>query len=575
MSLEAILSRIAGGGSVSQTELLPFICLEDRDERADVNYRLADAYFNSGGEENLQRARVFIQRAWQLSSFRTDLLPLYTQIHSALDDIPKIREAYKHLGIAAAARGDVPEAISYFDQWQYAYMQFKRLDKFEYDFDVLDAMDRLARPYKLVPKPRTDVLKSGKIRVAYLVKGITELGSVLIKVNLLFARYHDRSRFEPVFFVPESKNDVLSCEAGPEHLRLFENHGFSVITAPETGSTQEKLRAVARAIYDAGADLLITSGALTQFRHYYITSLRPAPFVVGLIQGPPPQYAPPALDGALAWSKHPLIDCPVSCVWIPLQGDLPERDKITPYDKKELGIPDNARVVASAGRYVKFQEPAFWQAVVDLLHEFPQMYYLVLGPEESQIPFLPDVLTPESKARIRFLSWRGDSYLKGLCLADVLIDTFPSGGGGAILDPLALGIPCVSFENDYMRLFDQTDWSLADEFINVPEMPEMVAPRWDFAQMKRVVGRLLVDEEYRSDVARRSQAFVLETRTNPRKSVRDCEDAYMRFMERKLSANAANEIESSTRPAPRWVARAALEVKRALKFGVRVLDRVA
>ena len=31
MSLEAILSRIAGGESVSQTELLPFICLEDRD----------------------------------------------------------------------------------------------------------------------------------------------------------------------------------------------------------------------------------------------------------------------------------------------------------------------------------------------------------------------------------------------------------------------------------------------------------------------------------------------------------------------------------------------------------------
>jgi hypothetical protein len=257
-------------------------------------------------------------------------------------------------------------------------------------------------------------------------------------------------------------------------------------------------------------------------------------------------------------------------VWIPLQGDLPERDKITPYDKQELRIPDNARVVASAGRYVKFQEPAFWQAVVDLLHEFPQMYYLVLGPEESQIPFVADVLTPESRARIRFLSWRGDSYLRGLCLADVLIDTFPSGGGGALLDPLALGIPCVSFENNYMRLFDQTDWSLADEFINVPEM---VVPRWDFEQMKRTVGRLIVDEEYRSDVARRSQAFVLKTRTNPQQSVRDCEDAYLKFMQRRLPENALPE--RSTRPAPRWVARAALEAKRALRFGVRVLDRVA
>jgi len=266
-----------------------------------------------------------------------------------------------------------------------------------------------------------------------------------------------------------------------------------------------------------------------------------------------------------------MIDCPVNCVRVPLRGDLPDRDKITSYERQELSIPDHALVVASAGRYVKFQESGFWRAVVDLLHEFPQMYYLVMGPDESQIPFLPDVLTPESKARIRFLSWRGDSYLRALCLADVLIDTFPSGGGGTLLDPLALGIPCVSFENNYMKLFDQTDWSLADEFINIPEM---VVPRWDFDGMKRVVGHLLADENYRSEVARRSQEYIFETRTNPPLSVRECEDAYLRFIESRLSRNTA-VVENSIRPAPRWLARAALELKRALRFGVRVLDRVA
>lgn len=577
MSLDATLARIAGGESVSQTELLPYICVEDREERTSINRRLAEAYLQSGREEDLQHARVFVRRAWLLGGFEADLLPLYTQIHAALNDIPAIRDAYKRLGMAAAARGDVAEAISYFDLWQYAYMQFKRLDRFEYDFDVLDGIDRLTRPHRFSPKLRSDILKSGKVRVAYLVKGITEVGSVLIKVNLLFARYHDRSRFEPVFFVPESENAVLSSEAGREHVRLFADHGVKVIMAPDVGGTHERLRAVARAIYEARADLLVTSGALTQFQHYYITSLRPAPLVIGLVQGPPPQFAPPNLDGAIVWSKHPLIDCPVTGVWVPLRGDLPERDKITPYERGELRIPDQALVVASAGRYVKFQEPAFWQAVVDLLREFPEMYYVVMGPDESQIPFLERVLTPESRARIRFVSWRGDSYLRALLLADVLIDTFPSGGGGTLLDPLALGIPCVSFENNYMRLFDQTDWSLADEFVNIPEL---VVPRWDFEGMKRVVGRLLADENYRSDVARRLQEYTLETRTNPPLSVRQCEDAYLRFIEQRLSSKtlpgAQNAgVEKSTRPAPRWVARAALELKRALRFGVRVLDRVA
>jgi len=577
MSLEATLSRIAGGESVSQTELLPYICLEGREQRARINRLLAEAYFQSGREEDLQHARVFVQRAWLLAGFQADLLPLYTQIHAALDDIPEIRQAYKRVGTAAAARADVSEAISYFDLWQYAYMQYKRLDKFEYDFDILDCIDRLARPHRLSPKPRSGILKSGKIRVAYLVKGITEVGSILIKVNLLFARYHDRSRFEPIFFVPESESTVLASEAGREHVRLFESHGCRVITAPDRGMTHEQLRAVARKIYEIRSDVLVTSAALTQFQHYYITSLRPAPFVVGLVQGPPPQFAPPDLDGALAWSKHLLIDCPVTCLWVPVRGDLPERDKITPYERHELGIPDHALVVASAGRYVKFQEPGFWRAVVDLLHEFPHMYYLAMGPDESQIPFLPAVLTQESKKRIRFLSWRGDSYLRALCLADVLIDTFPSGGGATLLDPLALGIPCVSFENDYMRRFDQANWSLADEFIKIPAL---VVPRWDFERMKRLVGRLLADEKYRSEVARRSQEYVLETRTNPRLSVRECEDAYLRFIERRLSGNTPvdarrAEVEKFTRPAPRWVARAALELKRALRFGVRVLDRVA
>ncbi len=572
MSFETLLSRIAGGEGVSQTELLAHLCVEDCEQRGRINRLLAEAYFQSGRQQDLQHARVFVQRAWLLTHFQAELLPLYTQIHAALDDIPEIRQAYKRLGIAAAARGDVPAAITYFDLWQYAYMQFKRLDKFEYDFDILDCVNNLARPHRLSPKPRPDILNSGKIRVAYLVKGITEMGSALVKVNLIFARHHDLSQIEPMFFVPESENAVTASEAGREHMRQFENCGYKVITAPNSGATQEQLRAVARKIYDMRSDLLVTSGALTQFQHYYITSLRPAPFVVSLVQGPPPQFAPPDSDAGIVWSIHPLIDCPVNCVRVPLRGDLPERDKITPYEKQELGIPDHAVVVASAGRYVKFQEPKFWRAVVDLLHEFPHMYYVVMGPNESQIPFLPDVLTPESKARIRFLNWRGgEGYLRALCLADVLIDTFPSGGGGTLLDPLALGIPCVSFENDYMKLFDQTDWSLADEFINIREL---VVPRWDFERMKGVVGRLLTDEKYRNDIGRRSQEYILETRTNPPLSVRDCEDAYRRFIKGKLDARTA-AVEKSTRPAPRWVVQVALELKRVLRFGMRVLDRVA
>lgn len=583
MSLEAILSRIAGGEDVPSSELLPYLCLEAREQRAEVNKLLAAACRRSGRADYLRHARVFVQRAWLLGGFPADLLPLYTDIHAALDDVPGIREAYKRAGMEAAARGDASAALHYFDQWHYAYHAFQRLDRYEYDFDILDCVDRLARPHVIAPAPRPDLLRAGKLRVAYLVKGVNEVGSVLLKINLLFARYHDRSRIEPMFFAPESGRAVMASEAGREHVRLFEQEGYRLATAPDMNVAAERLRAVARAIAAARPDVLVTSAALAEFQHYFVAAMRPAPFIVGHVQGPPPQFAPPLLDYGMAWSKHPLIDSPTGCPWVPLRGDLPERDKITPHERGELGLPDDAFVVTTSGRHVKFQEPAYWRAVVDLLRQFPRMHYLPLGVEEAQLPFLPPLLPDEVQPRIHFLSWRGDSYLRALCLADLFIDTFPSGGGGTLLDALALGIPAVSFENNYMRLYDQTDWSLADEFIRVPEL---IVPRGDFEQLKRVVARLVTDDDYRRDVARRSQEYVLETRTNPPRSIRDCEDIYFRFLEQRLTGAAAADpragevaalgrAAAGRRPPPRWVASAAYQIKRVLRYGVRQLDRVA
>ncbi len=582
MNFEAVLSRIASGESVPSSELLPYLCLEKREQRANVNRLLAEACLQSGREDQLRHARVFIHRAWLLSKFSAELLPLYTQIYSALDDVAGIREAYKRAGVEMAAQGNVSEAIRYFDSWQYADFHFKHLDRYEYDFDIMDCMDRLAQPRRLSPAPRAGRSAGEKIRVAYLVKGITEMGSVLVKINLLYARYHDRARVEPMFFVPESESAVLASASGPEFLRLFESHGCKVVMAPNVGDAGDRLFAVARAIYDARPDILVTSAALADFNHYFITSLRPAPFVVGFVQGPPPQFAPPILDWGIAWSKHPLIDCLVSCSHVEMEFDLIARSEVTPYERRELDIPEDALVAATAGRHVKFQEPKFWKAVIDLLQEHPQLYYLAVGAEESQVPFLPSMLSPELRSRIRFMGWRGDEYLRGICLVDIVIDTFPSGGGGTLCDSMALGVPVVAFENNYMKQYDQTDWSPAQEFIG---LPERIVPRGDFDELKRVVSRMIDDAEYRRDVARRGQDYIWETRSHPERVVRNCEEAYFRLLE-NLSGNVSTnpheaEIEELsrrlTRPqvVPNWVAWPVRQLKRALRFGERVLDRVA
>lgn len=531
-SLEQLLARIESGETVPSSELLPYLTLGARQDRTRVNTSLARAYLKSGRRDDLEHASIFIKRAWILSRFSEELLPLHQEIHLALGDTVCVKEAYKRVGMVAAKRGDLAAALTFFNRWQYAYAEALNIDHYEYDFDILSRIEELAEPDQFTPKLRRNVLSNGKIRVAYLMQGATELGSVLVKVLSLLAKYADRTRFETMFFAPESEVAVMESAEGASHIKMFASLGSKMFTAPNIEDSKSRLLAVGRMIRDAEPDILVTTAALANFENYFIASLHPAAVRIALLQGPPPQFAPASFDHAIAWSRHTLMESPVDTTGFGMGGDLPDRIQVEPYPREQFGIPDDCSVILSAGRFVKFQEPRFWQAIVELLKSESRLYYLVLGIAENQVPFLSDLLPFEVKSRIRFVGWQGGDYLRALVLADLLIDTFPSGGGQILLEGLALGIPCVSFENDYMRIYDQNDWSPADEFINIPEL---LVPRWDFKSMNQLILELIRNPDRRRDLSRRTQKYVEETRGHPDISVRKCEDVYINVLEERLS----------------------------------------
>jgi len=579
MSFERILSRIAAGESVAQSELLPYLLLERRERRSEVNRLLAEAYWKSGREDYREHARVSIDRAWLLGGFPDPVLPLYIEIHAAFGDVVEIKAAYKRAGVIAAQRGNVSLAIHYFNLWQYAYYDFSKLDRFEYDYEIINSIERLARPHQFYARAQPRSPANGKLRLAYLVKGINELGSVMVKTMLLYARYHDRARVEPMFFVPNAERDVMASEVGRENVALFEQAGCKITLAPNMNTPHESLLALAREIHKSKADVLITAAALAHFEHFYITALRPAPFIVGWVVGPPPQFAPPTLDWGIAWSTHPLIDCPVSCSLMNMELELPQRDRIAVHTRQELDIPEQAVIAATAGRHVKFQEPGFWRAVVDLLEEHPELYYLAMGVEEKQVPFVTGMLSPETRKRTRFLGWRGDDYMRNLCLADFYIDTHPSGGGTVVEDAAALGIPLIMFEQDFLRVYDQVHWSPAEDHF---ETRETVVPRGDYTAMKRLAARMIGDSEFRQRIAAHYCEHIHETRGDPARAVQQFEEIITRVLKEEAQGGVgrdAHEAEirelSGHRNVPLLVGRAARWLKRAMRYGERVLDRVA
>jgi glycosyltransferase involved in cell wall biosynthesis len=510
-----LLGRIRSGDALSPQEIVPYLCSENLRDRGQVNRMLAEAYLDKGDYE---QAGNFIRRAWVFSGFSEKLLRPYIKIHSALGDVASIQAAYKRLGMRKAEEGDISRALRYFTLSMYAYAHHVKQEKYDYDFDILEAIERMAGPYRLHPEPPAVSPSKRKVRIAYLAYLQMDGTSVFHRINQSFAKYHDKTRFEIAFFTPEPK----SLFQNRNTIDFFREHECRLVTAPEITSAADRVFWIADQIHRYGPDLLVTNAGLADLHNYFVAALRPAPVMISAIYGAPPQYTSPLFDWGIAAAKHPLMDSPCSSSLVELELDLSEHANVQPCGKKVFGIPENGFVLMSAGRHPKFQDPRIWKAMGPIIQSHPQVYWVLIGVKEQQIPFLSEILTPELKARLRFMGWRKD-YLSILGSANLVIDTFPSGGGFTLIDAMALGIPVVSFENNYVQQHDQADWSVGVEFI--PE-PELILERGNFEHFRLMVSKLIENDEYRNEMAGRCREQILLRRGRPERMVRKYEEVY-------------------------------------------------
>lgn len=529
MNLEVLVNKVISGEDVPQSDFLPLLCQEGRKERLRVNYRLASAYAQAG---KFDQAKVFIERAWVLSDFSKELLPLYKMVCESLDDIGTLREVYKRLGICAAKKGLITQALSYFTLWQYAYSKQYHEDRYAYDFDIFDCIERMAQPYRRSSYFTTKSSGSDKIRLAYLVYGLPDLGSVIVKINQILAKYHDKNLFDVIFFVPEPQKLFRTKAWAIEHIKNFKASGCRVVFSKYKSN---ELPMFAQQIANHQPDILITSAALATFEQYFIAALKPAPVTVALLQGPPEQFVSPNFDWAVSWSKHPLIESPINTTLVRLGVPLPSRSNLEARDRAMLNIPNDAVLLMSAGRHVKFQNKKYWNSIIQILASYPNTHYVLVGIAREQVAFLDEIVIAGVAERLHFLGWRGDC-VQLLTMADVLIDTYPSGGGHVLVDALALGVPFVSFENNYMKRYEQTDWSVADEFVSIPEL---MAPRGDFAAFQAILEKLIINKDYRLAMAESCKKEIHATMPDPENSVRQLEKVLLHLAksEHKITKN--------------------------------------
>jgi glycosyltransferase involved in cell wall biosynthesis len=270
-----------------------------------------------------------------------------------------------------------------------------------------------------------------------------------------------------------------------------------------------------------GPHLLVTGAALADYAHYFLACTRPAPVTLGLVYGPPEQYVPPRFDWVTTATRHPLMDSPSDGTLVPIEFDLPARGSVETASRAEFGVPEVGVLVMVVGRTEKMTDRAYWAALSALLLGHPDAFLLVVGAEQPP-QFPGEALVPELLARVKMLGYRHD-YLRILAMADVLLDTFPSGGGTVLVDAMALGTPLVTFRNDYTRRFDQRQWSPAEELFDVSEL---IVRRGDFEAFVATAGRLVADPEYRRRMGEACRESVLRLNGKPGRMVARHERVY-------------------------------------------------
>jgi glycosyltransferase involved in cell wall biosynthesis len=519
---DEVLKKIVTGIAIHPNEILPYLAEEKVNRRIFVNWKLAEAFISIA---KYRQAAIFVKRAWFFSGYDDKYLPLLVEAHTQSGDVEAVRYAYKQTGIRKAAENDIDAALHYFNLWHYAYANYNKNDEYYYDDEVLGSIQKLASLY-CFPK-RKQKNKSSKIKIAYLLYGMDHLGSVIVKIALSFAQFHDKSKFEIAFFAPLTEEDINTSPEAIDSINRIRESGSGFFAIPASQSkelSQNQLLNLANLIYEFNANILVTTAGLADFKHLFIVETRPAPLVMGLCQGPPPQFIAPSFDWAISWTKHPLIDCPVNCSLVRLATDLPARSEARVECDYFEKMPDDAVILMSCGRATKFQNVEFWQAIIRLIDLNENAYFVAVGLALPP-PWL-DVLLSNEKARgrIKFINWQKD-YLTTLAMADILIDTYPSGGGVTVVDAMAMGVVVVSYENNYLNEFTQTDWSPAGELMGIAEL---TLRRGDFSQLTVLLSRLISDAEYREHLAQLCVTKIREDIVTPRIMVKECEDVYLK-----------------------------------------------
>jgi glycosyltransferase involved in cell wall biosynthesis len=477
-----------------------------------------------GAKDRAQAAEQLV-RAWTLG--REPAFEYLIKLLLSLRRFDEVRPIVHRAFIAARQRGDVRaacDALLHHHAAVYATYAAGIESPIFQDPIVIDAILDLLIPYRPTILPKYN---RKKIRVGYLLTGEGSRDyNHHPEIAIDLSCSHDKTRIDPVVLTTDSFDSL--AEASPFFVGRRERLAAAnvpLIHIPWKWDNFDAAVGAADAVAALDLDVLVTN-ALSDYA-FLLAALRPARRLVGIGLGEVTLYTSPILDSCVQFTLKPGEDA--LCDTVITRGFISDRrlsvpGAVTPVD---LGLPPGGVRLFSGGRAVKFHNRAYWELVARVLAARPDARLVVCGIDGAFVREHPaaEPVLPFAE-RVHGLGWRND-YLQVVAGCDIVLDTFPQGGGWTLFEPMSLGIPVIGYRDPPLPMFREATWNPALEFFDLP------GAVFDWWEPDPIIARVLelIDDPVARREAGEAGRAALPAHRDVRRVAADFEAEFRRLLE--------------------------------------------
>ncbi|MFH1034244.1 MAG: glycosyltransferase [Pseudomonadota bacterium] len=428
----------------------------------------------------LKEATVYLERAWSQSRHQDrQVLEGLLACHLERARYWEVAQVFKEQGLAAAARGDYETMLSAF--YEVYYHVYKHTGSYRWQrFDpALDTVLRLVAP-RVEPLPGFEALAGrldpAKLKVALALDSF-DLSWATVKRFVDIGKRLDKSRFEVIFLTRMEMQ-----ESWRPALEALAAHGCHLLCRPgqdHYAKTREFLHILRRVGCDA---LLLNTQFLTPWYDLLALAGAARKVVKFLSQG---------------GGRESSSDLAVSVLGGDLADEVAQGVHLGPAYVSEIArvrgprqSPAGQLKALCVGRPVKFaNNNQFWQVLRQALAALPGLSITIVGSRAAEI--FGGQESPLE--RLSCLGFRPDVQ-ELLADYDVLIDTWPSGGGCTVREAHACGLPVISCRTPWDEHYQEgaSFYGGLDDFIH----PELRLEKFTAGALIERLGRLAGDPDY-------------------------------------------------------------------------------